>query len=81
LRYGLDDEAASFISPGITCGAEIDHVIEWQHGGPTNVANLLPLKPRLHRLKTVTRIRLDPRPGGGVRVSTPTGYDTDPPPF
>ncbi|GAB3614789.1 hypothetical protein GCM10027415_31290 [Humibacter ginsengisoli] len=54
---------------------------ERQHGGPTDVANLAPLKPRLHRLKTVTRIRLDPKPDGGIRVRTPTGYDSDPPPF
>ncbi|MGN6128610.1 MAG: DUF222 domain-containing protein [Humibacter sp.] len=77
LRYGLDDAAAPFIAPG----AEIDHVVEWQHGGTTDVANLLPLKPRLHRLKSVTRIRLDPKPDGGIRVRTPTGYDSDPPPF
>ncbi|WP_460572212.1 HNH endonuclease signature motif containing protein [Humibacter soli] len=77
LRYGLDDAAAPFIAPG----AEIDHVVEWQHGGTTDVANLVPLKPRLHRLKSVTRIRLDPKPDGGIRVRTPTGYDSDPPPF
>ncbi|MGN6126147.1 MAG: hypothetical protein ACTHON_06255 [Humibacter sp.] len=47
----------------------------------TDVANLVPLKKRLHRLKSVTRIRLDPKPEGGIRVRTPTGYDSDPPPF
>ncbi|WP_460531287.1 HNH endonuclease signature motif containing protein [Humibacter ginsengiterrae] len=81
LKYGLDEDAAPYLPVGVTTGAEIDHVIERQHGGPTNVTNLAPLKPRLHRLKTVTRIRLDPKPDGGIRVRTPTGYDSDPPPF
>ncbi|GAB3612676.1 HNH endonuclease signature motif containing protein [Humibacter ginsengisoli] len=81
LRYGLDEDAAPYLPVGVTTGAEIDHVIERQHGGPTNVTNLAPLKPRLHRLKTVTRIRLDPKPDGGIRVRTPTGYDSNPPPF
>ena len=77
LNYGLDDAAAPFVSPD----AEIDHVIEFQYGGVTDVANLVPLKPRLHRLKSATRIRLDPKPNGGIRVRTPTRYDSDPPPF
>lgn len=77
LNYGFADAA----SPYVSLDAEVDHVIEWQHGGSTNVQNLLPLKPRLHRLKSVTRIRIDPKPDGGVRVRTPTGYDSDPPPF
>ncbi|WP_211217960.1 HNH endonuclease signature motif containing protein [Humibacter albus] len=81
LRYGLDDAAAPYVAPGLTTGGEVDHVAEWQHGGTTDVDNLLPLKPRLHRLKSVTRIRLDPKPDGGIRVRTPTGYDSDPPPF
>jgi Domain of unknown function (DUF222) len=81
IRFGLDDDAAPYLAAGVTSGAEIDHVIEWQHGGTTDVTNLLPLKPRLHRLKTVTRIRLDPKPDGGIRIRTPTGYDSDPPPF
>ncbi|GAB3391309.1 hypothetical protein GCM10027568_16670 [Humibacter soli] len=77
LRYGLDDDATPFLAPD----AEIDHVIEYQHGGLTNVTNLLPLKKRLHRLKSVTKIRIDPDPGGGIRVRTPTTHHTDPPPF
>ncbi|WP_460568712.1 DUF222 domain-containing protein [Humibacter soli] len=77
LRYGLDDDSAPYLAPD----AELDDVIEYQHGGTTDVANLLPLKKRLHRLKSVTRIRLDPKPDGGIRVRTPTGYDSDPPPF
>ena len=81
LTYGLDENAAPFLPVGIVTGAEVDHVIERQHGGPTDVGNLAPFKPRLHRMKTVTRIRLDPKPDGGIRVRTPTGYDSDPPPF
>ena len=81
LRYGLDDNADPYLAPGVTTGGEIDHVTEWHNGGTTDVDNLLPLKPRLHRLKSVTRIRLDPKPDGGIRIRTPTGYDTDPPPF
>ncbi|WP_460580211.1 HNH endonuclease signature motif containing protein [Humibacter ginsengisoli] len=81
LKFGLDEDAATFLPVGVATGAEVDHVIERQHGGPTDVANLAPFKPRLHRLKTVTMIRLDPKPDGGIRVRTPTGYDSDPPPF
>ncbi|MGN6205192.1 MAG: hypothetical protein ACTHNC_09780, partial [Humibacter sp.] len=81
LTYGLDENAAPFLPVGIVTGSEVDHVIERQHGGPTDVGNLAPFKPRLHRMKTVTRIRLDPKPDGGIRVRTPTGYDRDPPPF
>jgi hypothetical protein len=77
LTYGLDEDAAPYLSPD----AEFDHVIQFQHGGATDVANLVPLKPRYHRLKSVTGIRFDPRPAGGIRVTTPTGYDSDPPPF
>ncbi|QDZ13834.1 DUF222 domain-containing protein [Humibacter ginsenosidimutans] len=77
LNYGFDESAAPYLS----LGSEVDHVVEWQHGGTTDVTNLVPLKPRLHRLKSVTRIRLDPKPDGGIRVRTPTGYDSDPPPF
>jgi hypothetical protein len=77
IHYGLDDDAAPYLSPD----AEIDHVVEWHEGGTTDVANLVPLKPRLHRLKSVTGIRLEPKADGGIRVRTPTGYDSDPPPF
>lgn len=77
LNYGFTEAASSYVS----LDAEIDHAIEWQHGGTTDIQNLVPLKPRLHRLKSVTRIRLDPKPDGGIRVRTPTGYDSDPPPF
>lgn len=31
---------------------EIDHIMEWQHGGTTALANLAPLCKRCHRLKT-----------------------------
>jgi hypothetical protein len=77
LNYGFNEAAAPYVS----LDSEVDHVIEWQHGGTTDATNLVPLKPRLHRLKSVTRIRLDPKPDGGIRVRTPTGYDSDPPPF
>jgi hypothetical protein len=77
VRFRLDDDAAPFLSRD----AEVDHVLEFQHGGQTEVDNLVPLKQRLHRLESVTRIRLDPKPGGGIRIRTRTGYDSDPPPF
>lgn len=75
LNYGFAEAASQYVS----LDAEIDHSIEWQHGGTTDIQNLVPLKPRLHRLKSVTRIGLDPKPDGGIRVRTPTGYDSDPP--
>ncbi|WP_243061619.1 HNH endonuclease signature motif containing protein, partial [Humibacter sp. RRB41] len=77
IRYGLIDDAAPYLAPD----AEIDHAIEYQHGGTTNVSNLLPMKKRLHRIKTITRITIEPKPDGTIRIRTPTGYDTDPPPF
>ena len=43
----------------------------------TEIENLLPLKPRLHRLKSMTGITFAARPHGGIRVTTPTGYDSD----
>ena len=73
LRYGLDPDATDFVS----VDAEIDHVHERQHGGMTEIENLLPLKPRLHRLKSMTGITFAARPRGGIRVTTPTGYDSD----
>ncbi|WP_419818627.1 HNH endonuclease signature motif containing protein [Glaciibacter flavus] len=73
LRYGLDPDATDFVS----VDAEIDHVHERQHGGMTEIKNLLPLKPRLHRLKSMTGITFAARPRGGIRVTTPTGYDSD----
>ena len=78
LSYGLDEGAADLVS----FDAEIDHVTEFQHGGRTDVTNLLPLIPRLHRLKSVARISFARAPtGGGIRVTTPTGHDSHPPPF
>ena len=76
LRYSLDADATDYTS----VDAEVDHVREWQDGGSTDIENLLPLKPRLHRLKSTTGITITARPGGGIRVTTPTGYDSHPPP-
>lgn len=77
LHYGLDDQAADYVS----FDAEVDHVTEYQHGGATNVTNLIPLKPRLHRLKSVTTIAFAPRPEGGIRITTPTSRISHAPPF
>ncbi|MGN6128100.1 MAG: HNH endonuclease, partial [Humibacter sp.] len=77
LRYGLDDAATPFLAPD----AEIDHITEYQHGGTTNITNLVPLKKRLHRLKSITKIRINPHHNGGMQVKTPTTHNTDPPPF
>lgn len=60
--------------------ADIDHILEWSRGGPTDLSSLRPLCPPEHRVRHRTRIRYRSRPDGTVQVSTPTGLTTEPPP-
>ena len=64
---------------------DVDHVEEWQHGGPTDAANLIHLCRHHHRLKSVAHWRARP-PGAGsatVTWTSPTGVvaNAEPPPF
>ena len=65
--------------------SEIDHSVDWQHGGATAHDNLAHLCSRHHHLKHEHRWRVDHEPGGVLRWRSPAGreYTTtpDPPPF
>lgn len=71
--------------PGCTIAAQycqLDHVVPWAHGGPTDADNLQALCGRCHRLKSEGRVRVigkDDGPGSGqlrARATwvTPTGH-------
>ena len=72
---------------------DLDHTTAAAEGGPTSLGNLRPLCRHHHRLKHVTRWRLEvTSPGVGGTVSTGTGVwwtsptgvvhrSNDPPPF
>lgn len=82
---GARDPVCAF--PG--CGrlardCDIDHRVEWQHGGKTSAGNTGPLCLPHHRVKTETRWRVETDPDSGqVRWYSPSGLvtDTDPPPW
>ena len=62
--------------------ADIDHILEWSRGGPTDIDNLRPLCPSDHATRHRTRIAFRTRPDGSTRVVTPTGaVSEEPPPF
>lgn len=62
--------------------AEIDHILEWRRGGPTDLGNLRPLCPADHRARHRTRLAFRTRGDGTTQVVTPTGIVSDePPPF
>ena len=62
---------------------DIDHTIDWAKGGTTSVRNLAHLSRRHHTLKHRTRWKVEHRPDGVIRWTSPTGFvaDADPPPF
>lgn len=62
---------------------DIDHTIDWAKGGTTSVRNLAHLSRRHHTLKHRTRWKVEQRPDGTIRWTSPTGFvcDADPPPF
>ncbi len=61
--------------------ADLDHTRPYP-AGPTSAANLAALCRPDHRLKTLTRWRVEQHPDGTLRWTSPTGqrYDTHPPP-
>lgn len=62
--------------------SDIDHILEWCRGGPTNLKKLRPLCPPDHTTRHGTRIRFHPRTDRTTQVTTPTGFvSAQPPPF
>ncbi|WP_396655167.1 DUF222 domain-containing protein [Microbacterium sp.] len=63
---------------------DVDHRVDWQHGGPTAAANLSPKCRHHHRVKHETLWRHEQNPDTGrEHWTSPTGHRTalDPPPF
>lgn len=66
----------------LAADCDVDHIIEWARGGPTDLRQLRPLCPPEHRLRHGTRIGFRSRPDGSVEVRTPTGFVSEStPPF
>lgn len=62
--------------------ADIDHILEWSRGGPTDLAALRPLCPADHTARHRTALVFRTRPNGSTQVLTPTGAaSAEPPPF
>jgi hypothetical protein len=64
--------------PAVAC--DLDHTHDWDLGGQTCPANLMPLCTRHHHLKHDGGWRLWRLPDGTVRWRTPTGQTYDKPP-
>ncbi|WP_244604330.1 HNH endonuclease signature motif containing protein [Microbacterium oleivorans] len=97
LRRLVAWRAARCMAPG--CGipadrCDIDHTVDWHHGGHTDAANLAPLCRGHHTLKHHTDWRVRAKPGGALEWTSPAGrvylvqperriprFTTDPPPF
>ncbi|MBO0985764.1 HNH endonuclease signature motif containing protein, partial [Rathayibacter sp. SD072] len=70
----LRDRTCRF--PGCTRSAsdsDVDHGVEWQHGGRTDVDNLAHLCRHHHRLRHTSRWSLRHGPGGILEWTSPTG--------
>jgi len=63
--------------------SDIDHRLDWNFGGLTNVDNLAPLCDGHHTPKHKTKITVTRTPEGRSLWHTPTGFEreSDPPPF
>jgi hypothetical protein len=59
---------------------DIDHRIEWQHGGTTTATNLTPLCEPHHQIKTETHWTYHRQPDGTLTFTSPTGHTTNPDP-
>ncbi|KHK94914.1 HNH endonuclease, partial [Microbacterium mangrovi] len=75
LRQAVTWRAGRCLTPG--CGmpanrCQIDHRIEWQHGGETALTNLNPFCTNHHIIKTVTGWRIEQAHGGAVTWISPT---------
>ena len=60
--------------------SEIDHIIAWLKGGPTDRDNLHALCPRHHHLKHESGWTVQRLPDGTTRWRSPTGHTYDKPP-
>ena len=73
----LRDVECTFIgchTPAALC--EVDHSVEWQHGGHTKAENLAFLCKPHHALKTQSKFRLSqPSGAGNLLFTTPTGRE------
>jgi hypothetical protein len=69
----------------LAADCDIDHIVEWQDGGGTDVGNLMHLCRHHHRLKSVARWRASPPDPEAATITwtSPTGHvvETEPPPF
>ncbi|WP_405371799.1 MULTISPECIES: DUF222 domain-containing protein [unclassified Microbacterium] len=97
LRRLVAWRAARCMAPG--CGipadrCDIDHTVDWHHGGHTDASNLAPLCRGHHTLKHHTDWRVRAKPGGALEWTSPAGrvylvhperriprFTVDPPPF
>ncbi|GAA1681279.1 hypothetical protein GCM10009807_26540 [Microbacterium lacus] len=57
--------------PAVRC--EVDHTIDWAHGGPTETRNLAHLCQRHHTMKQFTPWRVRQLPDGVLEWTSPTG--------
>ncbi len=87
LRRWLAVTHSTCVFPGCSRTArecDIDHRVDWQHGGATRADNLAPECESHHRLKHESLWKLDhDSDTGAMRWVSPTGLeaDADPPPF
>ncbi len=56
-------------------GCDLDHTVDWAHGGKTDHDNIAHLCRKHHRLKHRTRWRMTQEPGGVIRWTSPAGHD------
>ncbi|GAB3602856.1 HNH endonuclease signature motif containing protein [Microbacterium aureliae] len=56
-----------------TARSDIDHTVDWAHGGPTEIGNLAHLCRRHHTLKHHTPWTVKQKPGGILEWTSPTG--------
>jgi hypothetical protein len=54
--------------------ADLDHTVDWAHGGATSAANLAVLCRHHHRLKHESGWRVAQEPGGVMRWTSPAGH-------
>jgi len=87
LRRWLGLTHPTCVFPGCSRPArecDIDHRVDWQHGGPTSAENLVPECKSHHRLKHGSLWTLErDSDAGTIRWASPSGHeaDADPPPF
>ncbi|GAB3618664.1 hypothetical protein GCM10027416_32210 [Okibacterium endophyticum] len=76
LRRALRVRDGTCRFPG--CGraaarSDLDHTLDWQYGGTTELTNLAHLCPKHHMLKHSTTWRVSQRPGGILEWISPAG--------